>query len=204
MNGTTEVSSPTLEDAQLCLAGSALPAWSRVRLHGAVVVLNYDLNHAEVERRGLAGLAAVTSPDALRVLIDLPVGTPVPLVAVDKTRLTLLRALPLGIVHFGDGCVTRLAVPPIDAGMVVVAAQAWRPGLERAGRFAPFCARTIILPRAPRDLDSLRMEADFYGIGVITCDDGVPVTVVPPEPFVRHRFTAAGWLFLEHVYQQLI
>ncbi|MFE0147845.1 hypothetical protein ACFWY5_11900 [Nonomuraea sp. NPDC059007] len=176
---------------------------SRVVLQGTSAMLHYELDQAEVERRRHAGLGAITSPDALRVLLDLPVGVPLPLSAAGWTTPDLLRLLPRGAMHLGPGQVTCLAVPPIGARLAVVPARSWRAGLERAGRFAPFCSRAMLLSSLPRELQALRMEADFYGIGVICDADGEPCVIVPPAPFERRRFTVAGWLFLEEAYQQI-
>ncbi|GAA4584820.1 hypothetical protein GCM10023194_25690 [Planotetraspora phitsanulokensis] len=204
MSGATEVSLETLYDERLRLMDGVLSTWSWATLRGIEVMLNYEAHPGEVERRRQVGLGAITSADALRFLLGLPVGTPVPLAALDQNERHLLRMLPTGTVCVENGFVTRLAVPPVDAGLVVVPTRSWRLGLERAGRFAPFCARAMMLPKPPPNLDVLRMEADFYGIGVITYVDAAPVTVVPPEPFRRHRFTAAGWLFLEEAHRQLL
>lgn len=47
------------------------------------------------------------------------------------------------------------------------------------------------------------MQADFYGIGVAVADGADVAVLVAPRPFRRQRFTAAGWQFLEEVYQQV-
>ncbi|MDP4510004.1 hypothetical protein [Nonomuraea turcica] len=176
---------------------------SHVVLQGTSVLLHYEPDQAEIERRRHTGMTAITSPDALRVLLDLPVNVPLPLSAVGRMASDALRLLPNGAMHRNQGHVTRLAVPPIEARLAVVATRSWRVGLERAGRFAPFCPRAMLLPAPPRDLHMLRMEADFYGIGVIVDADGESHVVVPPAPFERRRFSAAGWLFLEQAYQQI-
>ncbi|MEV4569516.1 hypothetical protein AB0K12_37625 [Nonomuraea sp. NPDC049419] len=173
---------------------------SRVVLQGASVVLHYEPVQAELDRRRRCGLGAITSPDALRVLSDLPVNAPMPPSVIDRAALDLL---PSGAIQVDRGRVTRLAVAPIEARLAVVPARSWRAGLERAGRFAPFCSRAMLLPKPPRDLDVVRMEADFYGIGVIVDAEGESCVLVPPAPFERRRRTAAGWLFLEQAYRQI-
>ncbi|MEU8385414.1 hypothetical protein [Streptosporangium sp. NPDC048865] len=197
MNGAAEVFPQAVADASVFTALSGSASWSRVVLQGTSVMLNYELDHAEVERRQRIGLGAITSPDALRILMSLSLGAP------KRTGGDPLCLLPPGTVEVERGCVIRLAVPPVEAVSTVVPARSWRLGLERAGRFAPFCSRAMMLPAMPRDLDVLRMEADFYGIGVIVGGDDAPKVVVPPAPFRRRRLTAAGWLFLEEAYRQL-
>ncbi|WP_146087493.1 hypothetical protein [Thermomonospora echinospora] len=184
-------------------AVTGFAASSRVRLQGTHAVLTYGLDRSEVERRRLVGLGAVTSPGALRLLLGLPIGVPVPMTRLGRGERAALRSAPRGVVRVEAGSVIRLAVPPVEVGLAMVPARSWRQGLELAGRFAPFCSRAMVLRRRPRDLDVLRMEADFYGIGVIVADEAEPEIVVPPQPFERRRFTAAGWLFLEETYQQV-
>ena len=98
--------------------------------------------------------------------------------------------------------VLRQVVQPLTVDLAVVPARSWRRGLEQAGRFARFCSRAVMLPRPPRELDDLAMQADYYGIGVVVVDADDAVLVVP-EPFRRSRHTPAGWRFLEQVYAQL-
>jgi len=88
--------------------------------------------------------------------------------------------------------------------LALVNARTWRHGLEVAGRFAPFCARAMVLRRLPDDLHEMRAQADFYGVGVIVVDDRMTGVVVEATPFQRMRFTAAGWQFLEQVYRQSV
>ena len=47
----------------------------------------------------------------------------------------------------------------------------------------------------------MRLEAGFYGVGVIVVDGQTPEVLVEPEPFKKVRSTAAGWRFLEDVYR---
>jgi hypothetical protein len=201
VTGAAETSPQAVADARGFLLHRAFS--SHVVLQGTSVLLHYEPDEAEIERRRHAGMTAIPSPDTLRVLLGLPVNVPLPLSAVARTARHALRLLPNGVMHRNQGHVTRLAVPPIDARLAVVPTRSWRVGLERAGRFAPFCPRAMLLPAPPRDLHMLRMEADFYGIGVIVAADGESHVVVPPAPLERRRFTAAGWLFLEQAYQQI-
>jgi hypothetical protein len=60
----------------------------------------------------------------------------------------------------------------------------------------------MVLRRPPDDLAQLRLQGDFYGVGVIVADDDTSEVVVQPAPFHRLRFNAAGWRFLEEVYRR--
>lgn len=105
--------------------------FSRVVLQGTSVVLHYEPDQIEIERRRHTGLVAITSPEALRVLLDLPVNAPLPLPlsAVEQAAPAVRRRLPNGSIRMDQGRVTRLAVPPIEARLAVVPARSWRVGL---------------------------------------------------------------------------
>jgi hypothetical protein len=91
-------------------------------------------------------------------------------------------------------------VVPVTVELALVAARTWQEGLEVAGRFTPFCARSMVLRRRPADLAEVQLQAGFYGVGVVVVDDQSAQVLIKPAPFQRLRFTAAGWRFLEEVY----
>ncbi|TDD32901.1 hypothetical protein E1287_21095 [Actinomadura sp. KC06] len=205
MTSAAEVCLETVSEAASAFSAGGSTARSRVVLQGVPAVLSYRLE-AEAGRRRAARIGAITSPDVLRLLLGLPTGVPVPLAALTGPERCVLQSAPGGAVQVKDRFVIRLAEPPVEVGLAVVTAATWRQGLERAGRFAPFCSRAMVLPRMPRDIDVLRMEADFYGIGVIIAGASAqtPELIVPATGFRRNRFTAAGWLFLEEAYRQVV
>lgn len=173
--------------------------FTAVSAMGAEALVCYRLDEAEAGRRRLAGAGAITSADALELLLGLPVGMPVPVTSLTRREEGALKVAPPGAVSIRNGQVTRHAVAPVTAELAVVAGRSWRYGLEKAGRFAPFCARAVVLRRRPRDLAEAQLQAGFYGVGVIDAQSGE--VLVAPAPFRRHRWTAAGWRFLEEVYQ---
>jgi hypothetical protein len=105
-------------------------------------------------------------------------------------------------VQVVDGHAVRQAVAPVSVDLALVAARSWRSGLDMAGRFAPFCTRAIVLGFRPPDDQEMRLEADFYGVGVTVAQDERVEVLVTPTPFRPLRPTAAGWRFLERVYEQ--
>ncbi|MGW8973930.1 hypothetical protein [Streptomyces platensis] len=114
-----------------------------------------------------------------------------------------LRSLPKGAVVRRCGTITRQAVQPVHVDMVFVPGRSWESAMERAERFTPFAARTVLVEGALRRESDAVVRADFYGIGLFVVQgDGVEV-VVSPRPFVRRRHTVAGWKFLEDVCRQL-
>ncbi|GAB3817338.1 hypothetical protein GCM10027605_67880 [Micromonospora zhanjiangensis] len=172
-----------------------------LRTHALLV---YRLDQQEVDRRAAHQLGAISSPDVLDLLLDLPLRMPVPINSLTRWERSALRCAPRGTVSTIDGAVTREAMPPVSVDLAFVPARTWRGGLEIAGRFAPFCARVMVLHRRPRELDEVRLQARFYGIGVVVVDQAGTEVLVEPAPFRRQRFTAAGWQFLERAYQQVI
>ena len=169
-----------------------------VRILGTLVHLTYRLDEHEHARRQAEGNPRVDMGD-LNTLMNLPHGMPVPILSLtrDERRLADRGLLDDG----GDGNVIRRIRPPLTVDLAVVKATRWRSGLGRAGSFAPFCARAMWLPKPPSDPFAL-LEAGWWGIGVyVTGDDGEPVEIVKPRPFVRRRWTPAGWAFLEDAYR---
>lgn len=203
MNGATELVPQTVCAFAACLTAQTFPHWARVTVAGARAMVSYRFNDREHERRVEIGLGAVTSPDVLRLLVSLPLGERVRSGALTSADRRRLRTVGEAAIASDGPELVRLAVPAVEAGIALVASESWRQGLEAAGRFTPFCARAIVLRREPRDVAALRMEADFYGIGVIIADSSdqdAPLVLVPPAAFVRERFSVGGWLFLEQLY----
>lgn len=168
---------------------------------GVEALICYRLDDREVTRRRQAGAGAFPSADVLELLLGLPVGMPVPVSGLTAREGAALRLARGGAVSVRDGAMTRQAVVPVAVELAVVAGRSWRKGLEAAGRFAPFCARAIVLRCRPRDLAALDLEAGFYGVGVIVVEDRSAEVLVQPAPFLRSRWSAAGWRFLEEVYR---
>ncbi len=169
-------------------------------------LLVHRLDQQEVDRRATRQMGAISSPDVLNLLLDLPLHMPVPITSLTRWERAALRRAPRGAVSIVNGEIVREAVPPVavDLALVSVAARAWRVGLEIAGRFAPFCARAMVLNRRPADPDEVRLQANFYGIGVVVVDQAGTEVLAEPAKFRRQRFTAAGWQFLERAYHQVV
>ena len=170
-------------------------------LMGAEALICYRLDAGEHARRQRAGAGAISSADVLELLLGLPVAAPVPVASLTCRERAALDRAPHGAVSVCCGEVTRFAVAPVAVELALVAAGNWRAGLGVAGRFAPFCARAVVLSRRPANLADVQMEAGFYGVGVIMVEDQSAEILVEPAPFRRRRVTAAGWRFVEEVYR---
>ncbi|MFD9327841.1 hypothetical protein [Streptomyces sp. NPDC060065] len=174
-----------------------------VEAEGAKVVAAYRFEARERERRAAAGMPPLTRPDALNLLMALPLGEPVPSGSLNGRERRALKCLPKGAVLRRDGLITRLATQPVHVDMVFVPGRSWESAMERAERFTPFTARSVLIDGALRRKNEAVMRADFYGIGLLHVQGDAVEVVVPPSPFVRKRHTVAGWKFLEDVHRQL-
>lgn len=174
-----------------------------VSVLGAEALCFYRLEEAEHARRERVSAARLDHMADLECLLTLPVGFSVPLQSLDRSERRSVRALPTGASDCDRKAVVRRAVRPLQVDLAVVRASTWRQGLERAGRFAPFCRRAMLLDRRPADLDEILVEADFYGIGVFLASGNDVELVLEPEDYRPHRHTAAAWWFVEDLYQRV-
>ncbi|PBC71160.1 hypothetical protein BX265_5749 [Streptomyces sp. TLI_235] len=170
---------------------------------GSRALLLYRVDETEHRRRQAAGSEPLDSIPALERLLGLPVGLPVPVGSLPEQAG--IRDLPRGAVEWDADLVTRRAVRPLAVDLAVVRAAGWRTGLERAGRFAPFCRRAVLLDEVPRaGRDETLAEASFYGIGVLVDEpDGIRIAL-EPEAYRPQRHTAAAWHFVEELYGRLV
>jgi hypothetical protein len=175
-----------------------------VQALGTQALLWYRIDPREHQRRRRMHLGPILNPEVLNLLLGLPVGMSVPITSLAPLERSALRLAPSGAIAVDAGALTRHAVHPLSVDLAIISAERWRSGLEIAGRFAPFCSRVLMLRSRPGDADDLRAQADLYGIGAVVAHGTELDVLVSPQPFRRRRFTAAGWLFVEEVYQQVI
>ncbi|MCK9904212.1 hypothetical protein CC117_30520 [Parafrankia colletiae] len=169
---------------------------------GTEALLCFDLDRYEHSRRRRAGLGAVVDVGVLDLLLGLPPGRPIDRMGLGGRERRAVAKAPPGCLRVDDRSVIRLARPLVKVEVAVISTRGWRRGLEQAGRFAPFCARAIVLDRAPRDLLAACVEADFYGVGLFLAGEGSPVEMlVAPEPCRAARVSARTWWFTEEVYR---
>ena len=150
--------------------GAAGSGGRSCRLMGAEALICYRLDDGEHARRRRAGAGAISSADVLELLLGLPIAASVPVASLTCRERAALDRASHGAVSVCDGQVTRHAVAPVAVELALVAAVNWRDGLEVAGRFAPFCARAMVLRRRPADLADVQLQAGFYGVGVIVVE----------------------------------
>ncbi|MFG2698280.1 hypothetical protein [Kitasatospora sp. NPDC048407] len=165
---------------------------------GTRALLLYRVEETERRRRRAVGAEGLDSIPALECLL----GLPVPVGSLpDQAEV---RDLPRGAVEWDTALVTRRAVRPLAVDLAVVRAAGWRTALERAGRFAPFCRRAVLLDEVPHArLGEILVEAGFYGIGVLVNEPDKIRIALEPEAYRPPRHTAAAWHFVEELYGRL-
>lgn len=176
-----------------------------VRMFGTVAGVVYRTDEAEAGRRRVQKAEPVTELDVLDGLMGLPVGVPVAVADLTERERARLRRVPCGAVERDGDHVIRWAVAPLSVHFALVAARDWRVGLTRAGRFAPYCARALLLPAATVQAEwgDVRAQASCFGIGLCVFAEGQLRVFVEPRPYVRMRHTPAQWWFVEEMYRQI-
>jgi hypothetical protein len=169
--------------------------------------LHLTIDPTEHQRRQQAGMRLVTGHGfgGLDHLMALPAGLPVPLNTLDKHQRAYVRRAPAAICTTHDRHVTRHAVRPCRIDLATVHYDAlYKMALDSASRFAPMCARQVVvkrLPKRPFDRIDKICEFDFYGIGIVLENpDGSLETVLEPRPWRPMRHTPAAWYFAEQAY----
>lgn len=174
-----------------------------LRTFGTLAGVVYRSNQAEVARRRAQRVGSFTEMDVLDALMGLPAGLPVALNELTGAERAVVNRAPAGAIEHRGGEVVRRAVAPVSVLFALVAANDWHAGLKRAGRFAPFCARAMLLPALPPDWDDARTQASYFGIGICTFVDAQLRMFVTPRPYVRRRHSPAQWWFAEEAYRQI-
>ena len=177
-----------------------------MNVRGTDATIVYTPDRAELERRQEHGNPSVVRLDWLNLLMDLPVGHPVPFSSFRPAEYRALNRMPLGTVDITPGGFVRQLTHPLRVELAIVRGHQWKPGLVRASRFAPYCRRVLVLAGKPKYaiLQQAAIEADVYGIGLIVNKSRTPEVVVRPGNYEKYRHTPAGWKFLEEVYQAAV
>lgn len=97
----------------------------------------------------------------LDAFMGLPTGLPISRNELTNAERTLVDRAPSGSIERRGGQVVRWAVAPVSVLFAVVAANDWHAGLRRAGQFAPFCTRAMLLPALPADWEDARTQASY-------------------------------------------
>lgn len=205
---SASVGTSVRDASAVCLGADAQAV--PLHLQGSNALVFYRLDAAEAQRRRSNRAVRLDRLPVLETLLQLPAGVPIALRDLPASVRAGIRALPAGAASVagprGRQEVTRRAVRPLAVDLVVVRASGlgWKSGLERASRFAPFCARAVLLDSSVPRHDDLLMEASFYGIGVLLADEAGDIAMaLEPEPYRPPCHTAGAWWFVEDVFQRL-
>lgn len=165
--------------------------------------LHLVVDPAEHQRRQTAGIGPVTGHGfgGLDHLMALPASLPVSVGSLTPEQQKYVRRAPAAICSISDGQVTRHAIRACRVTLATVrSTTACKTALDSASRFAPFCARSVVVTRQPRMVETLT-EFDFYGIGIVLqYPNGSTETLVEPAPWIPMRHTPAAWWFAERAY----
>lgn len=165
-----------------------------VNLLGVCVRVLGALDRAEHRRRQDAGATAVTDPDLLGRLLEVPAGQPV----ADPVLWAETASQPAGIVARGDDghTVTRLLEPALVIDRVIVTAGRGREirAVQRASLFAGFTARWVQVAADPRE--AVLLEAKLGGVGLLDAAGGV---ILAAEP-LDETIDGWAWLLREQAY----
>jgi hypothetical protein len=201
-----------IRDTQIAALGRELPdcrlrdehRFCPVRMFGVTAWLTVSINTSEWRRRERYGLGALTGLEVLDGLLGLPLGLPVPTEALTARERQLVRRVPHSVVvQCADATVIRRAEPVLECSLAVVFARSWSAGLADASKFAPFCQRLTVLESCLAEEMEACLEASYYGVGLLARTENKHVMLVPPEPLIGRRVTAAGWWFTEETYRQI-
>lgn len=166
-------------------------------------LLFYRVDSGEWRRREACGAEPITRMEVLDLLMGLPLGEDVPISSLASWERRVMGRAPRGALRRHGGVVRRLAQVPLYPELALVWSRGWKQGMRAAGRFAPFCARALVVEQPLRRITEAMMELDFWGIGLLSGTHGDLEPVVRPEPYVPHRFTAARWRFAEQITRQV-
>lgn len=168
-----------------------------VNLLGVCVTALAVIHAAEHERRQLAGIGAVTDPELLGRLLELPVAVAVP----DPVAWAETAHRPAAVIgRDPDGStVTRHLEPPLAIHDVIVAASS--PGREvravqDASLFAGFTRRWVEIVRY-RPPERALLEAKLCGVGILDRSGQVVLASDEPSP----RMDGWAWMLQEKTYR---
>ena len=172
-----------------------------VRIDGASMLLGFELDLVEHDRRARLGLGALASTELLHGLWLLPGGVPVPLSALPPMKAERLRAAAHSVVETDCGF-ERLYSPP---GMVRSVAFVGRNAerlVQRSIRFTPIFQRVAVVMDGGRPL-STRVEctAREWGIGIVEVNSGAARCALPAGPAETGMPSVYRWWMAELAYQ---
>ena len=149
----------------------------------------------EADRRCRHGLGALTNPEALRALMALPAGLPVPIGQIDPLDRLVLDEVPPGAVDDLGTQLVRRASPPVDLMQVSKRVCDWED-VQELSLLRTHAPRLAIASRPLADRIMRTCDPDM-GVAVLA-DDGVAVKRPPGRRWVKPSWQR--WLLAETVF----
>ena len=185
-----------LGDLDRDLNGQHLVTLGRSRSNAVFVSLCVDM--AEHRRRQRLGLGGVERSALLDALAELPSGYEVASGDLDSRVARELATAPTGVVESRAGMLRRQLERPVRVIGVGACASTWAAGLAALRATVGLGPRLIVLPNSAVGDPTVRLEAEHFGIGLVTPDQ----VVLPPRPFAQIRFTTTEWRLKEQLYSK--
>jgi hypothetical protein len=162
------------------------------------------VDHVEHDRRLAVGCGPVTNRRVLNALLDIPLGTEIPISSIDPDHTEALFDLaPPGTVQWRDQTVIRLLRPAAFVVAALIHGRGWRDPLRRAAGYARGYTQAVMMTdQQPRAFHTKSWEADFCDVGVWIRSDAETKELIPPTPFRPRRIGVTWWRFHETAYQR--
>lgn len=154
---------------------------ANVRVFGHEVEATFRRDEAQAEYRLGAALGALTEPDALRALMELPANLPVPAVTIDPLHRLVLDELPRGVVEQREGQLVRRVWPPVDLVCLAKRVYTWED-VQKLSLLRTHAPRLAV---ANRGLANRIMR---------TCDPDLGVAVVAGGRMQVERSPGRRWV----------
>ena len=171
-----------------------------IRIDGASMLVGFELDLVEHERRTRLGLGVLTSTELLHGLWLLPSGVPVPLGALPPNKVERLRAASHSAVE------TRIGFERLyTARRGSLRGVRWRNAdrlVQRSIRFTPIFQRIAVVVDGSKPL-SPRVEctAREWAVGIVEVNSGTATCALPAGPAETGVPSVYRWWMAELAYE---
>lgn len=172
-----------------------------VQIDGASMLVGFELDLVEHERRTRFGLGALISTELLHGLWLLPSGVPVPLSAVPPTKVERLRAAAHLVVETRSGFERLYSPPGVVRSVAFVGRNAERL-VQRSIRFTPIFHRVAVVVDGSEPLSSrVECTAREWAVGIVEVNSGAARCALSPGPAETGVPSVYRWWMAELAYQ---
>lgn len=165
------------------------------RVEGQTVLLTFDIDSAEHNRRQATAVGAVRSRRLLHALWALPRGIPWAVASLDDFDVDTLEAEGAGFVEMEGDVVERLYQPPGRVTAVGLRRRQLVDALSAAGRFPPIYSRYGIGPAVSSVGEESLAAAQMMGVGaILVAKDSMAVLAQAAPPVAGVPGVYRWWL----------